>query len=60
MAAVMPDVSRPPAEHSAEPKQPPAQPAQAYIHRVCVQCNNIFRVTADKFDAKQCPNCHKG
>jgi len=30
------------------------------IHRVCIQCNNMFRVTPDKFDAKQCPNCHKG
>ena len=30
------------------------------LHRVCVQCNNVFRVPADKFDAKQCPNCHKG
>jgi len=30
------------------------------IHRVCVQCNNVFRVPADKFDAKQCPRCHKG
>ena len=30
------------------------------IHRVCIQCNNMFRVTPDKFDAKQCPACHKG
>jgi hypothetical protein len=30
------------------------------IHRVCIQCNNMFTVTPDKFDAKQCPNCHKG
>ncbi|HMD30541.1 MAG TPA: hypothetical protein VKG84_01445 [Candidatus Acidoferrales bacterium] len=30
------------------------------IHRVCIQCNNMFPVTPDKFDAKQCPNCHKG
>jgi len=27
---------------------------------VCIQCNNMFRVSPDKFDAKQCPNCHKG
>jgi hypothetical protein len=44
---------------SADAPQSP-KPAQAYIHRVCVQCNNVFRVPADKFDAKQCPNCHKG
>jgi hypothetical protein len=37
-----------------------ATPPQDYIHRVCIQCNNVFRVPADKFDAKQCPNCHKG
>ena len=30
------------------------------LHRVCTQCNNVFRVAPDKFDAKQCPNCHKG
>ena len=30
------------------------------IHRVCIQCNNMFTVTADRYDAKQCPNCHKG
>lgn len=30
------------------------------LHRVCIQCNNMFRVAPDKFDAKQCPNCHKG
>lgn len=30
------------------------------IHRVCIQCNNMFTVTSDRYDAKQCPNCHKG
>ena len=30
------------------------------IHRVCIQCNNMFLVTADRYDAKQCSNCHKG
>jgi hypothetical protein len=30
------------------------------IHRVCIQCNAMFPVTPDRFDAKQCPNCHKG
>jgi hypothetical protein len=30
------------------------------LHRVCIQCNNVFRVPTEKFDAKQCPNCHKG
>ena len=34
--------------------------APRVIHRVCIQCNNMFRVTPDRFDAKQCPNCHKG
>lgn len=35
-------------------------PAPGFVHRVCTQCNNVFRVPADKFDAKQCPKCHKG
>jgi hypothetical protein len=35
-------------------------PPPKLIHRVCIQCNNMFTVTPDKFDAKQCPNCHKG
>jgi len=50
------------ASSSAAPNKP-AQPGavvSSIIHRVCIQCNNMFRVTPDKFDAKQCPNCHKG
>jgi len=42
------------------PAKPPAHPSVGFVHRVCVQCNNVFRVPAEKFDAKQCPNCHKG
>ena len=30
------------------------------LNRVCIQCNNVFQVSPDKFDAKQCSNCHKG
>jgi len=30
------------------------------LHRVCIQCNNMFIVPPDKFDAKHCPACHKG
>ncbi len=30
------------------------------IHRVCIQCNNMFTVSPDNYEAKQCPNCHKG
>jgi hypothetical protein len=37
----------------------PSQKPQAVIHRVCVTCNNMFRVSADHYEAKQCPNCHK-
>jgi hypothetical protein len=48
-----------PAE-SIKPTQPVTPPSENFIHRVCIQCNNVFRVPADKFDAKQCPNCHKG
>jgi len=60
---------------SAEPnpeKTSTAQPASSknpgkpgavvspVLHRVCIQCNNMFIVPPDKFDAKQCPACHKG
>ena len=41
----------------------PVQPGAVVspvLHRVCIQCNNMFPVTPDRFDAKQCPNCHKG
>jgi len=33
---------------------------QPAIHRVCVTCNGMFRVTPENYEAKQCPNCHKG
>jgi len=43
------------------PKSPqPGAVISPVIHRVCIQCNNMFRVTPDRFDAKQCPVCHKG
>lgn len=38
----------------------PGNVVSSVIHRICIQCNNVFRVPPDKFDAKQCPNCHKG
>jgi len=44
--------------HKVETKPGEKPPKQ--IHRVCIQCNNMFTVTPDRFDAKQCPNCHKG
>jgi hypothetical protein len=52
--------------HANSPVQPNSQdahsinPAQPLLHRVCIQCNNMFCVTPDHYDAKQCPNCHKG
>jgi hypothetical protein len=30
------------------------------IHRVCITCNNMFCVTPENYEAKQCSNCHKG
>jgi hypothetical protein len=39
------------AEHKA--------PGGTVIHRVCITCNNMFRVSPDHYDAKQCPNCRK-
>jgi hypothetical protein len=48
--------------HPASLNKPPqaGTVVSSVIHRVCIQCNNMFRVTPDRFDAKQCPNCHKG
>ena len=43
-----------------EQKTAAAPSASPVLHRVCIQCNNMFRVPPGKFDAKQCPNCHKG
>jgi len=50
------------ATHSPAAKRAPklAPVSSTVLHRVCIQCNNMFRVSPDKFDAKQCPACHKG
>jgi hypothetical protein len=50
-------------EHSSNPHleaPKPGEPPKPVLHRVCIQCNNMFRVTPENYDAKQCPNCHKG
>jgi len=49
-----------PTPAQTEKKADSAAATSPVLHRVCIQCNNMFRVTPDKFDAKQCPNCHKG
>ena len=49
-----------PAEHVNTADSKSGHSAQPLLHRVCIQCNNMFCVTPDHFDAKQCPNCHKG
>ena len=46
-------------KHEPAAHEAPA-PGQPVLHRVCIQCNNMFRVTPGNFDAKQCPACHKG
>jgi hypothetical protein len=38
----------------------PVLDAKVVIHRVCISCNNMFKVTANNFTAKHCPKCHKG
>ncbi len=46
-----------------EPAKTETKPADAKkppLHRVCIQCNNMFRVTPENYEAKHCPNCHKG
>jgi len=44
--------------HDAKHAAPP--PGTKRIHRVCTQCNQMFPVTPENFEAKQCPECHKG
>jgi len=39
---------------------PAGKDSKDVLHRVCIQCNHMFRVTPQNFDAKQCPDCHKG
>ena len=47
-------------KHATAAELKPGEKAKPAIHRVCIQCNNMFTVTADKFEPKQCPACHKG
>jgi len=58
MAAQNPSAQTGPPAAKRSPKLAPV--SSTVLHRVCIQCNNMFRVTPDKFDAKQCPACHKG
>jgi len=52
---------RPQTSSSGAKGSPKLKPvSSSVLHRVCIQCNNMFQVTPDKFDAKQCPACHKG
>jgi len=46
--------------HKVEAPPQPGEKPKPKIHRVCIQCNNMFLVSADNYEAKQCPNCHKG
>jgi hypothetical protein len=48
------------AKHGATTETKPGEKPKPLIHRVCIQCNGMFTVTIDNFEAKQCPNCHKG
>jgi GMP synthase-like glutamine amidotransferase len=46
------------ASHADKHAAPP--PGAKLVHRVCTQCNQMFPVMPDNFEAKQCPKCHKG
>ena len=47
-------------ENTAQKTETEQQPRPGpIIHRVCITCNNMFRVTPANYEAKQCPNCHK-
>ena len=50
--------TEPASQTKTEPKH--GDKPEPVLHRVCVTCNNMFRVTPDNYEAKQCPTCHKG
>ncbi len=37
----------------------PRGASRPVLHRVCITCNNMFRVTPENYEAKQCPTCRK-
>ncbi len=45
---------------SEKSETPQGTAPKPVLHRVCVTCNNMFRVAPENYEAKQCPNCHKG
>jgi len=55
-----PEKAAAPSSRALDKPIQPGAVVSPVIHRVCIQCNNMFRVTPDRFDAKQCPVCHKG
>ncbi len=59
-AESIPDKAAAPPSGGFTKSTQPGAVVSPVIHRVCIQCNNMFRVTPDRFDAKQCPICHKG
>jgi hypothetical protein len=46
--------------HAPADKHAAPPPDAKRVHRVCTQCNQMFPVTPENFEAKQCPKCHKG
>ena len=59
MSEALPDENTPEKKPDAAPPLV-GPPPKAKIHRVCIGCNNMFEVTMDNYEAKHCPNCHKG
>lgn len=59
-AESIPEKASAPASANPGKSPQPGAVVSPVIHRVCIQCNNMFPVTPDRFDAKQCPVCHKG
>jgi hypothetical protein len=48
------------AAHEPQPAHGHAAASGPMIHRVCIQCNNMFSVPAGDYATKQCSVCHKG
>ena len=48
-----------PSEHGSGQAPTHTCPPEATLHRICIQCNNVFCVTPEHYDAKHCPTCRK-
>jgi hypothetical protein len=49
-----------PCKQQRDASNVPLPPPDASIHRICIQRNDAFCISADQFDAQHYPKCHNG